>query len=215
MKRRRGRPPTKGLTPTLEKSLRFIHEFIMLHGFPPTAREIAEEKGIHQQSAREQLVQLEKKGYIRRTPKQARSIEILRMPPTGGISPVFIVGQVAAGIPIYAEENIVGEILVEERYAQGHCFALRVVGDSMINAGIHEGDYVIVRQQPLAQSGDIVVAFLNDDEATLKRLYISETKIELRPENKNYEPISIGHDDNLRIVGKVVAVRHRTDLPPD
>jgi repressor LexA len=121
---------------------------------------------------------------------------------------VPVVGQVAAGQPLFAEENIVGEIFVEDRIARsGRCFALEIAGDSMVGAGINNQDFVVVRQQPVAESGDIVVALLGD-EATVKRLYIRDEIIELRPENPKLRPISVGPENELRILGKVVAVRN-------
>jgi repressor LexA len=122
---------------------------------------------------------------------------------------VPILGQVPAGTPLLAAENVVGELLVDARTARGRCFALEVQGDSMIDADIQDGDYVIVRQQQLAESGEIVVAMLKD-EATVKRLRLTAEAIELRPENRRFSPIPIGPDDDLRILGKVVAI-HRRD----
>jgi repressor LexA len=116
---------------------------------------------------------------------------------------------VAAGVPILAVENQIGEILVEARVARGSCFALQVSGDSMIDARIGDGDLVIVRRQPVAENGDIVVALLGE-EATVKRLYVADSVIELRPANANYQPIRVGPNDDLRILGKVLAVRSRT-----
>jgi repressor LexA len=119
------------------------------------------------------------------------------------------VGEVAAGPPILAQENIVGEILVEGSILRGgRHFALEVRGDSMTCAGIDDSDLVIVRQQALADSGDIVVALI-DDEATVKRLWMREGMIELRPENPRYDPIVVSPESDLRIVGKVVAVRSK------
>jgi repressor LexA len=97
---------------------------------------------------------------------------------------------------------------VDAHVARGVCFALEVAGNSMIDANIHNGDYVIVRQQPLAESGDIVVA-MRDGAATVKRLYIADDRIELRPENKKMKPIPIAPDDDFSIVGKVVSVCSR------
>ena len=115
----------------------------------------------------------------------------------------------AAGHALLAEENVLGEVMVERRVvASGRHFALRITGNSMRDAAINDGDIVIVRQQPVAQHNDIVVALLGGD-ATVKRLYIREHEIELRPENPDYKPIPINPDDELRIVGKVVAVRRR------
>ena len=126
---------------------------------------------------------------------------------------VPIVGRVAAGQPILAEENIIGEVLVDSRAARhGRCFALEVQGDSMIDASIDDGDLVVVRQQPLAESGDIVVALL-DQEATVKRLFVRDERIELRPENPKLRPMPIGPDDGLRILGKVIAVSRSGSHP--
>ena len=113
---------------------------------------------------------------------------------------------VRAGQPILAEENIVGEVLIDSRATRsGRCFALEVQGDSMIDAGIRDRDLVVVREQPVAESGDIVVALL-DRDATVKRLFVRDERIELRPENARFRSRRIGPDDGLRILGKVVAV---------
>jgi repressor LexA len=126
---------------------------------------------------------------------------------------VPIVGRVAAGQPIMAEENIVGEVLVENTVVGGEpCFALCVAGQSMVNAGIADKDIVIVRRQIIAENGDIVVALIGG-EATVKRLSIQGPRVELRPENPKFKPIVVGTDDDLRILGKVVAVR-RADRSP-
>ena len=151
----------------------------------------------------------EGKGYLKREPRKARGIAIVREPEDDipDLVAVPIIGRVAAGQPILAEENIIGEVLVEGGVARaGRCFALEVTGDSMVDAGIRERDLVVVRQQPVAENGDIVVALL-EDEATVKRLYIRGEKIELRPENRKHRPIPVGPDDGLRIIGKVVAIR--------
>ncbi|MBF0188816.1 MAG: transcriptional repressor LexA [Magnetococcales bacterium] len=208
---RRGRMPTEGLTPAQEKVMHFIRNMTIEKGYPPTAEEVGEEMGTVKSTVLEHFRHLERKGYIRRTRMKSRSIEILKSPPVGGFVPVPIVGDVAAGSPILAQENIVGEILVEEHFAKGTCFALSVIGDSMIDARINEGDYIIVRQQPIAENGDIVVALI-DDEATVKRLHISGHQIELRPENKKYKPIKIGQGDQLLILGKVTAIRSPSQL---
>ena len=115
-----------------------------------------------------------------------------------------IVGTVAASHPIFAHENITGEVLVEASVVgSGKCFALYTQGDSMIDAGINDGDLIIVRRQPIAEDGDIVIALL-DDEATVKRLKIDNELIELVPENPRLKPIRVKPEDELRILGKVV-----------
>ncbi|MBF0370489.1 MAG: transcriptional repressor LexA [Magnetococcales bacterium] len=186
-----------------------IQAFIDEKGMPPTVQEMADALGIKGATVHEQIGKIARKGYLKRTPRKARSLEIIRRPPSvSRLVPVSIVGKVAAGLPIFATENHVGEVLVESNVAQGRCFALEVQGDSMVEADIHEGDILIVRQQPLAENGDIVVALL-EDEATVKRLFISGDRIELRPANAAYATILIAPDDDLKIIGKVLAVRGR------
>ena len=203
---RAGRKPVKGLSPKLEKTLGIIGAFLAREGLSPSVLELAEILGISGASAHEQMRSLERKGYIKRTKGRSRSIEIIKGPHRVSHQVrVPIVGKVAAGVPILAVENIVGEISVSSSDARGHCFALEVQGDSMIDAGIHEGDFLIVRQQPIAENGDIVVALLGE-EATVKRLFISDDLVELRAANSKYKPIAVGPQDLLRIVGKVMAV---------
>lgn len=212
---RRGRRPTTEITGPQQRTLQAIRVLVGKRGFPPTSKELGEFLGISAASAHEQVSHLVQKGYVRREGRKARSLEIVE-DAAGAIvdlARVPIVGSVAAGLPLVAEENIVGELLVERTAVRsGHYFALKVSGDSMVGADIHDGDYVVVRQQPIAASGDIVVALLGD-EATMKRLSITGDQIELRPENPRFRPIVIGHDDSLRILGKVVAVRRGPSDP--
>ena len=207
--RRRGRPPVEEITERQRETLEVIRVLAARQGIPPTVKEVADELGITSASAHQQMVALIRKGYLRRTLRKARAIEILRMPvpEVESLVPVPIVGTVAAGQPILAAENIVGEVMVDRRaVGSGRCFALRIQGDSMIGAGIGDGDLVIVRQQPVAENGEIVVALLGD-EATCKRLAIGRDTVELRPENPRLEPIIIDPDEDVRILGKVVAIR--------
>ena len=150
-------------------------------------------------------------GFSEARSREARGIFFSRLPddrPTD-LASVPILGTVPAGSPLLAEENILGQVMVDRKLvAAGRCFALRVTGESMRDAAIHDGDMVIVRQQQLAENGDIVVALL-DDEATVKRLSIRADQIELRPENPAFKPLRIGPDHLLRIIGKVVAVRRQ------
>lgn len=209
----RGRKPVAEITGPQRRTLKEIQRFTTRQGFPPTIAELAESLGISQASAHEQVCQLERKGYLRREAHKARGLVIVKQPvdDVEDLVPVPIIGTVAGGAPLLAEENRIGEVLVDSRIARsGRCFALRVTGDSMAGAGICDSDLVVVRQQPVAESGDIVVALLGDD-ATVKRLFIREYEIELRPENPKYKPIPIRADDDLRILGKVVAVRRDKD----
>ncbi|MBU4270537.1 MAG: transcriptional repressor LexA [Planctomycetes bacterium] len=213
--KRRGRRPTTDPTDPQRRVLREIRDFLVHHGFPPTTKEIADAIDISTATAHEQVGQLVRKGYIHREPRKARGLTILREPAEEPVDIVAVelYGMVAAGPLSLAEENILGEVMVDRGLVRsGPHFALRVTGDSMQGAAIRDGDIVIVRQQPIAQNGDIVVAQIGND-ATLKRLSIREHEIELRPENPNFQPISIGPDDDLRILGKVVAVRRSGDLP--
>lgn len=205
----RGRRPVEEITDTQINALKEIRRFTNHRGFPPTIKELADILGISHASAHGQVNQLVRKGYLKREARKARSLAIVREPEDtlSVMTAIPIVGRVAAGRPILAVENIVGEIMVEGRIARsGRCFALEVAGDSMVNAGIRERDLVVVREQPVAENGDIVVALL-EDEATVKRLFIRDERIELRPENPKHRPIPVGPDDGLRILGKVVAVR--------
>lgn len=176
-------------------------------GVPPTVKEIADTLSIQPPSVHEALKRLEEKGIIRRTPRKARSLEVLKpiTPSRSKLVSIPVIGTVAAGSPILALENRIGEVMVDASVVRGNCFALRVQGDSMIDVNINDGDHVVVRQQPIAEHGDIVVAML-DDSATVKRLFISDDHIELRPENKRLKPIQVGADDDLRIIGKVLHV---------
>ena len=208
----RGRPPMKTLTDSQARILRDVESFIREHSFSPTTGELAERLGMAAQSVSEQLQRMERNGYIQRQPRKVRSLIVLRSAESQRASvsrliPVPIVGTVAAGCPVLSAENICGEVLVEEAVVRsGSHFSLKASGRSMIDAGIQSGDVLIVRQQQLAENRDIVVALLND-EATVKRLHYSAGAIELRPENARFKPIPVGPHDDLRILGKVVAIR--------
>ncbi len=204
----RGRRPAVEITDPQRRTLRALRRFIDHRGLPPTIKELADSLGISAPSAHDQVNQLVRKGYVKRESRKARGLTVVREPMDDVLEllAVPIVGSVAAGQPILAEENVIGEVLVDSRAVRsGRCFALEVRGDSMIGAGIHDRDLVVVREQPVAESGDIVVALL-DQEATVKRLFIRDERIELRPENPIHRPMRIGPDDGLSILGKVVAI---------
>ena len=169
----------------------------------PTVREIAEACGIKSTSCvHNHLVQLEKEGLIERKEGKARSVGVAGV----GVGVVPLVGRVAAGIPITAVECIEEYIpLSSELVAQGETFALRVVGESMKNAGILPGDIVICHQNSLVNNGDIVVAML-DGEATVKRFYKENGYVALQPENPEFQPI-VSRD--VTLLGKVIAVIRR------
>lgn len=209
--RKRGRPPIESITDSQRRTLTVIQEFMAQQGFPPTMQELADELGMTTSGAYDQVNQLIRKGYLKRQSRRARGLTLVRQAEEMSIADLMavpLVGHVAAGLPILAEENVIGEVHVPGNVARsGNCFALKVAGDSMTGAGILDGDVVIVRQQQLAQSGDIVVALI-DGDATVKRLYWAEDTIELRAENRKYRPIAIDPETDFRVLGKVVAHSH-------
>ena len=182
----------------------FIQRFRRERGSSPTIREIGEHFRISSTNGvRYYLNLLEKAGYIRRNRKISRGIG-----PTESARPVGIpvLGRVAAGRPILAEENLSGTLDLGDVFGDsGELFALKVRGDSMVNAGILEGDYVIVRKQETARAGEIVVALL-EDEATVKRYQPRRSHIELVAENPSYKPIVVDQDSNFRVLGTVRGV---------
>ncbi|MER2519782.1 MAG: transcriptional repressor LexA [Bdellovibrionales bacterium] len=212
MKAARKLSNVENLTPTQEAVLRAITAFKDRRGVAPTVQELADVLSIQPPSVHEMLGRLQEKGYIQREPRKARTMTVVKdfSPRVRQMVGVPVLGKVAAGTPILAIENKVGEIMVDATLARGICFALQVSGDSMIDVDIKDGDFVVVRQQQLAESGDIVVA-MRDGEATVKRLFIADHRIELRPENKRLKPIVISHDDDFSILGKVVTVCSRAD----
>jgi len=188
-----------------------IRAFASKNEYPPTLHELAAILGVSHSSVHEQISQLIRKGYLRREPGKSRGIVIVREPEdsVAELASVPIVGRVVAGPPLLAEENISGEILVDASLLmRGRCFALEVQGDSMTGAGIKAGDLLIVRQQPVAENGEIVVALL-DGEATVKRLAVEAGQVELRPANPRYPLIPITGENDFRIVGKVVGIWRR------
>lgn len=196
--------------------LDFIKQQVSEKGYPPSVREIGEAVGLASSSTvHGHLARLEKKGYIRRDPTKPRAIEILTNEDTNIIPKaetvnVPIIGKVTAGIPITAIENIEDYLPLPERLIppDGNVFILVIEGESMIEAGIFDGDLVIVRQQHTALNGDIVVAMTEDDEATVKRFFKEKDYIRLQPENSSMEPIIVR---NITILGKVIGLYRTID----
>ncbi len=190
--------------------LNYMKVEINKKGYPPSVREICEAVGLRSTSTvHGHLSKLEDKGYIRRDPTKPRAIEILNNDPFSDLSynkeivNVPIVGKVTAGQPILAVENIEDTFpLPMDFIDHGNTFILNVKGESMIEAGILDNDYVIVRQQSFASNGDIVVALI-DEEATIKRFYRESNHIRLQPENSLMEPIIL---NDVVILGKVTGV---------
>jgi repressor LexA len=194
--------------------LDFIKEEVRQKGYPPSVREIGEAVGLASSSTvHGHLSRLESKGLIRRDPTKPRAIEILNIEeanniPKTNVVNVPLLGKVTAGLPITAIENIEEYFPLPESMVphDDHVFMLEIMGESMIEAGIHDGDYVIVKQQSNANNGDIVVAMTEDDEATVKRFFKESDYIRLQPENSNMEPIILR---DVSILGKVIGLyRH-------
>ncbi|MEQ6378469.1 transcriptional repressor LexA [Bacillaceae bacterium S4-13-56] len=198
-----------------EQILEYIKEQVLHKGYPPSVREIGEAVGLSSSSTvHGHLSQLEKKGYIRRDPTKPRTIEILHLDeagstPKGNVHYAPVIGKVTAGEPITAIENIEEYVPIPEMLTGGgtdDVFILVIDGESMIEAGILDGDMVIVRKQQSAQNGDIVVAMTDDNEATVKRFFKEKDYIRLQPENSTMAPIIL---PNVTILGKVVGLyRH-------
>ncbi len=208
------------MKPKISDRQRAIYDYIKAQvkakGYPPSVREIADAVGLSSPSTvHSHLHTLENCGYIRRDPSKPRAILICHVDNVqtkqrhkaqqydNNFVELPLVGQVAAGLPLLAEQNIEESFqLPRNLVSDKNSFMLRVKGDSMIEAGIFSGDYVIVKQQPDAVNGDIVVALI-DDEATVKTFYKEEGRIRLQPENKYMEPI---YAQNPLILGKVTSL---------
>jgi len=194
------------LTQRQQRIVDFIQQTVKERGYPPTVREIGEAVGLTSSSSvHSQLDNLERMGYLHRDPTKPRAMALSAEPPRSVAVP--LVGRIAAGAPILADENIEEMIAVPEGFADDRDhFALRVEGDSMIGAGIMSGDLVVVRRQNQASDGDVVAALLPgpaEDEATVKRFRRQNGKIMLVPENPSLEPFEMTEG---RILGKVTAV---------
>jgi repressor LexA len=222
-----GRPDENGLTPRQRKVLEVIRDSVAGRGYPPTIREIGDAVGLTSTSSvSHQLSMLQRKGFLRRDPSRPRAVDV-RLPGTapdgpgqpagrtpagaeaaerdGAPAPAYVpvVGRIAAGGPILAEEHVQEVFpLPRELVGDGTLFLLKVVGDSMVDAAIADGDWVVVRQQPEASNGEIVAAML-DGEATVKTLKKRDGRVWLMPHNPNYAPIP---GDEATILGKVVTV---------
>jgi len=191
--------------------LEFIKQEVRSKGYPPSVREIGEAVGLKSSSTvHGHLDRLEKRGAIRRDPTKPRAIEVLYGNDNDenmfdfDIAKIPLVGSVTAGAPILATENIEEYFPLPARFiGQQNVFMLQIIGDSMIEAGIHDGDFVIVQQQEIASNGEIVVAMTADDEATVKRFYKEKERYRLQPENASMDPIYLDH---VSILGKVIGL---------
>jgi len=186
----------------------FLVEYVDRHGYPPTVREIGEAVGLASPSTvHAHLANLERAGLLRRDPTKPRALELSGRAQSGAATmpKLPLLGQIAAGAPLLADENVEDEIAVPETLRGD--FLLRVRGDSMIEAGILDGDIVVVRRAQDARNGEIVVALAGDDEsadeATVKTFYREQGRVRLQPENSSLEPI---YADHVQILGTVSGV---------
>lgn len=197
------------LTDRQQEILTFVRRYTESHGYPPSVREIGQAMGLTSSSTvHSHLGALERKGFLRRDPSKPRALEILRdgQGPQHRVVSLPVVGQVTAGTPILAEQNIEDYLPVPADLANGaDGFVLKVRGDSMIDAGIFDGDLLIVRCQQTAANGDIVVVRLGD-EATVKRFFKEGDRVRLQPENQAMAPI---YARDVAVEGKAVAVLRR------
>jgi len=200
----------KGLTKRQREILTYVLDSMQQRGYPPSVREIGAALGLTSSSTvHSHLAALEKKGFIHRDPSKPRAIEILKdgasQPPKRVVN-VPVLGRIAAGQPIFAEENVEDVFpLPRDFVREDASFILRVRGDSMIEAGIQNGDYLVIRQQATANSGEIVAAMVGD-EATVKRFFRERDHVRLQPENSTMSPI-ITRD--VMILGKAIALIRR------
>ena len=215
----------QGLTKRQEQTLDYIRQSIEQRGYPPTLREIGVYMGIRSTNGvNDHLRALERKGYLRREDMKSRALRVVEQPdrsapvassshtPDEGMLDVRILGRVAAGLPLLAQENVVDTVRVDRMLVRGgrEIFGLRVTGDSMIEAGILNGDYIFVRKQPTADRGEIVVALIGD-EATVKYYYPEKDYVRFQPANAQMAPILVRAMDfkPTMLLGIVVGVYRR------
>jgi len=204
------------LTGRQQEIWKFLTEYVDEHGYPPTVREIGEAVGLASPSTvHAHLANLERAGLIKRDPTKPRALELRRDPKPSAqpqqaddVHRLPLVGEIAAGGPLLADQNVEEYLAVPEPLARGgEEFLLRVKGDSMINAGILDGDIVVVRREQTARDGEIVVALAGDqewaDEATVKRFFRENGRVRLQPENDALEPI---YADHVQVLGIVTGV---------
>jgi repressor LexA len=210
----------QGLTARQEQVLRYIRQSIIDRGYPPTLREIGAHMGIKSTNGvNDHLRALERKGYLTREDMKSRALRPKDMDfgapkkksDDDAMVEIPIMGRVAAGMPLYADENLLDTVRIDQSLIKsGEIFGLKVSGDSMIEAGIMNGDYVFVRKQSVADRGDIVVALIGD-EATVKRYYPEKDYIRFQPENSAMAPILVRQTDfkPTMLLGVVVGVYRR------
>jgi repressor LexA len=195
------------LTERQRAILDFINEYVNENGFPPSVREIGRQFGIYPATVQDHIQALERKGYLQKKRFQSRTLSVPASSRRQINNGIPIIGRVAAGLPLLAQENIEDTIQLPKDWAPAGAFLLKVQGNSMEGAHILDGDYVLVHPQQTATNGEIVVALIGD-EATVKRFYRTESGITLKAENPKYQPIEIERSEAtpFSIIGKVMGV---------
>jgi repressor LexA len=195
------------LTEKQQAILEFINDYVKDNGFPPSVREIGRHFGVYPATVQDHITALERKGYLQKKRFQSRTLSVPASSRRRFVDGIPIVGRVAAGLPLLAQENIEDMIQLPKEWAPAGAFLLKVQGNSMEGAHILDGDYVLVHPQQTAANGELVVALIGD-EATVKRFYRNERGIMLKAENPNYEPIELESSGatSFSIVGKVMGV---------
>ena len=194
----------KELTQKQRKVLEFLTSYTKKYGYPPTVREIGKHFGFFWTAARGFLKSLERKGFIKINPARSRGIEIIGLKPAEALKAPLL-GKIRAGKPILAVEDTESHIFIDKSlFPVENAFTLKVTGDSMIEAGILDGDFVGVKPQKVIENGEIGVVLIGD-EATVKRVFKGKEKIILRPENKNMKPEKYNPDE-VTIIGKVIGL---------
>jgi repressor LexA len=193
------------LTDKQKKILDFVKSHTQEHGYPPTFREIGEHFGFGWAASRQHLKAIERKGFIRVTPSTSRGIEILGEPGPSQGRMIPVVGNIRAGQPILAYQDIDSHIFIDATlFPAEDAFSLKITGDSMIEAGIYNGDYVVVKPQQTIRSGEIGIVLLGE-EATVKRVFRDKSKVTLKPENSTMKLVTYKTDE-VSFIGKVLGV---------
>lgn len=204
------------LTPKQQRLLRYLEREITRTGKAPSLRQAATDMGVSHAAVSQLIKALEEKGTVKREGRYSRTVHLLnRARETAGIMrwiEVPIIGKIAAGLPLYAQQEWDGSVVVDAAMHRGpNLFALRVKGDSMKGAAILEGDLVICEPRQYAENGEIVVALVHQEEATVKRFFRRKSHIELRPENPAYRPMTYAFNEVL-IQGKVVGIQRGPEV---
>ncbi len=204
------------LTPKQQRLLDYLREWIARSGISPSLRQAAQDLGISHTAVAQTLKVLEEKGLAKREGRYGRTIHLINQAgQSAGLhrwQEVPVIGRITAGLPIYAQQEWEESIVIDADFYKGdHLFALRIKGDSMVNAGILNGDLAICKPRQFASDGEIVVALIRGEEATVKRFYARADDIVLKPENPAYESMRYGFDEIL-VQGKVIGIQRGPDV---